>query len=157
MAIGRGLLIRFLTRIQVGEPGACWEWQGAKLKAGYGVLQRGRRSDGLITTHRLMWELFNGEPPTLDICHHCDNPGCCNPDHLFEGTHADNFRDAAKKGRMRHGEDHRSAKLTERDVRSIRKRHSLGKVNYRELGLEYGVARETIGSVLNRRSWKHVL
>ena len=156
MAISRWLLMRFLVKVQMGEPDECWEWSGAKTKVGYGVIQRGRRSEGIVLTHRLMYELFNGAPPQQHVCHTCDNPACCNPDHLFEGTHQDNFDDAVRKGRIRHGEDHRHAKLTERSVIEIRKRHSLGPVNYRELGQEYGVARETIGSVIRRRSWKHV-
>jgi hypothetical protein len=39
------------------------------------------------------------------ICHHCDNPPCCDIDHLFLGTNADNMADKIAKGRHRNGNE----------------------------------------------------
>jgi hypothetical protein len=91
---------RFLARL--GEPNerGCREWQGARQPTGYGEITVNGKS---ATTHRLAWELAHGPIPTgMCVCHHCDNPPCCEPSHLFLGTHKDNMQDAAKKGRWPH-------------------------------------------------------
>lgn len=55
-------------------------------------------------SHRISYHIFTGKKPSsnLEICHHCDRKGCFNPEHLFEGTHSDNMKDAIKKGRLHH-------------------------------------------------------
>jgi hypothetical protein len=52
--------------------------------------------------HRLAWEEANGQPvpPGMNVCHSCDNPSCCNPDHLWVGTQRENVQDAVRKGRL---------------------------------------------------------
>ncbi len=52
----------------------------------------------------MSWMLFKGEPipEGLKACHHCDNPICVNPDHLFLGTDKDNSIDAMNKKRLGH-------------------------------------------------------
>lgn len=49
---------------------------------------------------RVSWLIHNADPGKMDVCHHCDNPACLNPDHLFIGTAADNMRDCSRKGRL---------------------------------------------------------
>lgn len=75
----------------------CREWPGRKGRNGYGLLTlRG----GTLYAHRVVWELVNGPiPEGMEVCHTCDNPPCCNPAHLFLGTHQDNMLDMAQKGR----------------------------------------------------------
>lgn len=92
-----------MARIEarVDKSTGCWVWLGSKSKRGYGKIGvgGGKSPQGV---HRVMWELVNGPIPTgLFVCHHCDNPPCCNPDHLFVGTAKDNVQDAISKGRMR--------------------------------------------------------
>lgn len=78
----------------------CWEWVGHRLKKGYGQMRCGKK---LVLAHRASWAAFKGEIPVgLFVLHKCDNPSCCNPEHLFLGTNADNMNDMVAKGRNNH-------------------------------------------------------
>lgn len=79
------------------DPGACWEWSGAKDRDGYGIL----KVDGkLPRAHRVAYELAKGEVPAGQVVRHtCDNRACCNPSHLILGTIADNNRDRTERKR----------------------------------------------------------
>lgn len=95
-------LIRFWSKVKVGQ-GGCWLWQAAILgRTGYGSYQFGRKRKE--RAHRIAWQLENGPIPAgISVLHRCDVPACVNPDHLFLGTHADNMRDKTLKGRLRNG------------------------------------------------------
>lgn len=78
----------------------CWEWRGATRGNGYGALSLSRYGLDEAPVHRLMYERFIGLiPDGLIIRHKCDNPPCCNPDHLEVGTHWDNMQDMVERGR----------------------------------------------------------
>lgn len=114
------------------ELGPCWIWTGGTNADGYGRIGRAGTK---ILAHRFSWELHNGPVPDgFHVLHHCDNPPCPNPAHLFLGTDADNVHDMLSKGRgptgdrsgvrlhpeLYCGERSSFAKLTEEQVREIR-------------------------------------
>lgn len=88
---------RFWSRVdRSGGERSCWPWIGYRDKWGYGGFTRFRK----LLAHRVAWTIANGPiPDDMLVLHHCDNPPCCNPGHLFVGTHQDNMDDMAKKGR----------------------------------------------------------
>lgn len=80
-------------------PNGCIEYTGFRLPRGYGMIgvDQGGRSE---LTHRVAWALANGPiPDGVQVCHSCDNPPCCNVEHLFLGTAHENMQDMARKGR----------------------------------------------------------
>ena len=88
----------FADRV-VTEKG-CWLIPAIKAKShdGYALVRYNNRVDGL---HRMSYEVHVGLiPPRLWVLHKCDNPPCCNPEHLFLGTRKDNMQDASRKGRV---------------------------------------------------------
>jgi hypothetical protein len=154
---------RFWEKVKKA-PG-CWTWTAAKYANGYGLFafsQPWRRG----YAHRASWELaFGAIPDGLWVLHHCDNPACVRPDHLFLGTHADNMRDMKSKGRWNlngartslAGENHPMRRLTETAVRDIRRRFAAGGITKRALAREYGVHEAHIGSIVRGRTWKAVI
>lgn len=137
----------------VQKTDTCWLWTGNKQKGGYGRIKTKGKS---IKAHRYSWELHNGPVPVkLYVLHHCDNPGCVNPAHLFLGTYADNSADMVSKGRSVRGEKHRSAKLVESDIAKIFDDRKNGMI-YKDIANKYGVNDRQISNILNRQSWTHV-
>lgn len=138
----------------------CWEWQRGR-SHGYGYVDIRRQRYRL---HRLSHELFNGEVPgNLFVCHRCDNPPCCNPEHLFLGTQADNMRDAANKCRIPRGHaaslTHRGVlnghcKLTEEQVLEIRSLR--GTASQKSIGERFGISQHAVSQIHRRKLWKHL-
>lgn len=135
----------------VEKSNSCWKWKGG-VSAGYGMF-------GSRGAHRIAWTIYRGEIPSgIFVCHRCDNPLCVNPDHLFLGTHSENMKDMKAKGRSNYisGEQSPKSKLTEKDVKNIRKSYKRNIVTMRSLADRYGVSMGAIQSVLNRTNWKHI-
>lgn len=163
----RDVAERFWEKVDTSSSG-CWLWNRGNCK-GYGnfSLPGNKRQH----SHRVAYELTYGPiPDGLVVCHSCDNPPCVRPDHLFLGTYSDNMRDAAAKGRLPRGDTHSARtrpetrargmrhgnrKLTETDVRHIRREYSNGSSTI-SLSHRFGVCLTTIKNVVSRKIWRHV-
>jgi len=104
---------RFWSKVAIGAPDECWPWTGSVNEHGYGGIRLGGRSGRLWKAHRIAYLITHpGEKlaPADHICHHCDNPPCCNPAHLYKGDYRTNVDDMVRRGRQSKGEA-RSAQL----------------------------------------------
>lgn len=134
----------------------CWEWTGTKTNRGYGNIE----IDGhAVGAHRLSYIIHFGEiPPNMDICHHCDNRGCVNPNHLFVGTNMDNVQDKIRKGRQPHGMNIKLSKLCDDDIPKIRSLYATGKYSQREIAKMFGLKTHvSICRIINGTGWKHII
>lgn len=122
-----GLPDRITSKIWPEPMSGCWLWSGYDV-SGYGRTRFGARCNRVLV-HRLIFETVVGPiPEGMCVCHRCDNPSCCNPDHLFLGTLSDNTQDMLAKGRGGHksGERNPTSVLTDAEVRMIRRMVSAG-------------------------------
>ena len=139
---------RFWSKVKRG-PG-CWEWQASCRDGRYGQFNINGR---MRTAHRIVRELGHGPiPKRMCVCHTCDNTKCVRPSHLFLGTHRDNMKDARIKGRIAKGTNHHYSKLTEEQVKEIRKDTRVLK----HIAKEHDVSISQVCKIKQRESWKHV-
>lgn len=141
----------------VGEPNedGCMEWMGTRLPRGYGsVTYKGERT----TAHRIAYRLRKGEiPPGKFVLHKCDNPACCNPEHLFVGTQKDNIDDMIAKGRgyklpPRRGEQHGMCKLTDDQVKEIRTLYSTTRISQDALAARFNIGQSQVSRIIKGQS-----
>ena len=171
-------LARFFSKFQKSE--GCWNWQGSKNDAGYGLL-------GHKYAHRMAWQISNNQliPKKMVICHHCDNPSCVNPNHLFIGTQKDNMQDMIKKNRQikkdnngeknpmfgkSHsieakikmskakkdkyvGSNHPRATITEETVKKIKQMRQDG-LTRKHISEQLNVSFHVVGNIIYGKSWK---
>lgn len=143
----------FVARIDSSRgPNACWPWTGSLQTTRFGR----REGYGVFTiagkvryAHRQALAHALGRPlaPGMEALHSCDNPPCCNPAHLREGTHAENVADMWARGR-----GVRSSRLTPDQVIEIRDRLAAGD-RHSDIGQAFGVARTTVSSIAQGRNW----
>ena len=156
--------VRFWSRITKTDK--CWVWKGSVNGCGYGKMML----EGKIhLAHRISWKFHHGKWPKLCVCHHCDNRLCVNPNHLFEGTRADNTRDAFLKGRLasgirsgRYTKPERTARgvditrsvLDDDKVRFIRSEYK--NIGPFKIAKKLGVNYTCVYKVYKGETWKHV-
>ena len=136
---------RFWAKVSVAGPEECWEWTGTRTGKGYGKLTWGNGRN--VFAHRASLILHvRPAPPGLWVLHHCDNPPCVNPSHLYTGTVRDNAKDMVRRGRSG------LAKITAANARHIRVMARDGAPPGR-LARMFGVAEVTVGSIVRGKSW----
>lgn len=130
----------------------CWNWTAFTNPSGYGHFtvhdQSGTRSSRLA--HRVVFSTVYGYNGSLHVCHQCDNPRCCNPEHLFVGTHHDNMMDKTEKDRsVKHLHPHQVVAIRERWDSTV-------DVNMVDLANDYGVGVGAIYGVVTGKFHKHI-
>lgn len=149
--------VRFFANISpfTNEKG-CLLWIGCKQSDGYGVF---RVNGKKMKAHRFSYLYWVGSISAgLLICHHCDNPACVNPNHLFIGSVRDNLMDCINKGRNNpmKGERHGMAKLTTQQVFEIRRLYAIGGITQQQLAIKFEITQGHIGAIILGKSWKHL-
>jgi hypothetical protein len=155
----------FWDQVDERDEEECWPWLGSTVDGGYGRVTW----EGLwFGAHCVAYELANTCKRWGHILHYCDNPRCCNPVHLREGTNAENVEDRMMAGRdaNRVGELNGRHRLTRGEVSKIRGMFARQKailakdptaprrLTYRAVAKKYGVCPSTIQHVVQRRNWK---
>lgn len=145
---------RFWSRIDIRGEDECWNWTAAKTLQGVGALWVNGRN---LYAPRIAYFLEHGKSADNFVCHHCDNRTCCNPKHIYDGTHADNMRDRQVRCRTNSdfGEQNGGHKLTTQSILEIRRRRADGE-SRAAIAIEFGVCKQTITKITGRRCWSHL-
>ncbi len=145
---------RFWSKIAItANSNKCWNWQAVKHR-GYGSFSIGYTT--VVSTRVSYYLHYKIDPIGKSVLHKCDNPSCCNPNHLFLGTPNDNSKDMVNKNRQAFGESVKTSKLNENDIIDIRKIYADGKLTQEQIGDIYGVSKTTIRRIVIKTIWKHV-
>jgi HNH endonuclease len=147
----KSLKYRFEMKIIKQPDNGCWIWTACKDQKGYGFFT-GKRA------HRMSYEIYKGEiPEKMLVCHHCDNPSCVNPEHLWLGTVPDNNKDRDLKGRLvkNIGEKHPMCKISEKTALEIKERLLSGEPP-RKIAKELNLKNSTVYNIKSGSCWKHI-
>ncbi len=145
---------RFWKKVEKGQNHECWLWIGLCNNKGYGQININGKH---ILTHRFSREIYFGKiSQELCVLHKCNNPPCVNPNHLYLGTNKDNSEYMVKQNRQAKGENHGRSKLTESQVKEIRRLCREGNFLQREIAKMFNVGPITIWYIYTNKIWKHI-
>jgi hypothetical protein len=140
-------LNRFMNFVDVNENN-CWIWIGATNPEHYGAF---KFNDKTVRSHKFSYAFFKGPiPDGIHVCHKCDDPSCCNPDHLFLGTASDNQQDCNLKDR-----GGKRSKLTVANVIQIKKLLNM-EVDQSKIAYMYNVSVSAISRIKLGKRWSCV-
>lgn len=143
----------FWQRVAVKATSECWNWTGPASVYGYGIYSKNKVS---MPSHRAAYEKTYGKIPLgMIIRHSCDNPLCCNPNHLLVGTHAQNVADKVSRGRQNRGEKSWNHVLTDDIVKRIRALCKAG-INQYSIAEKFGICQSSVSRIANNKRWAHV-
>lgn len=138
------IVTRFWSQVDVGPSDQCWRWLGYTDDDGYGqFFWHGR----MRPAHELAVSFTTGEArlPSLETCHSCHNPPCCNPSHLRFATRIENVQDSQRDGRL--------YRITDEQVREMRERAANG-ASITAMAGEYGVSAGQVSMICSGKRRK---
>lgn len=157
---------RFWSKVNRLSENDCWEWLAGKLDFGYGQFwdnEAGRS----VSSHTFAYKITKGDIPKDKVVRHsCDNPACCNPNHLLLGTPAENNHDMKVRGRAKPGlkdkpersskyEEHYLSKFTNEEVKQLREDIKSGKDTIKSVAQKFNVTYQCIWLIAKERNWKN--
>lgn len=154
--IARNTPEHFWSMVSIKDEKSCWEWMACKSKKGYGSIHW--TAIGEDKAHRVAYILAIGNIPS-DMCvlHKCDNRSCCNPNHLYAGTNAQNVIDKISRGRQPCliGERNGRAILSSENILEIREMRRSG-YKLKDISAKYGVTMSNISQICLGKRWTEV-
>ena len=148
---------RFWSKVVIPKDhvNQCWIWShGATDKDGYGIFHVETR--WAMKAHRFAYQYYKGPIKNDYVMHSCDNPACCNPNHLVEGNADYNNYDRSTKGRSAIGSRGGNAKLTEKIVREIKIAMRDHYYSNPMIAKEFGISQSNASRIRNGQIWSHV-
>lgn len=152
----------FWNKVDIREIENCWLWQGKLDKQRYGIFGFEKK---VWRANRLSWKLHNNQEIPIGklVCHSCDTPQCCNPHHLWIGTHKDNTQDILKKGRWGNPVSYESKNTGVTNGQNIFSENTIielidmkGKISSREASNLFGIDRGYVNTIWAGKRWKHL-
>lgn len=151
-------LIRIRKHIKINKITGCWEYIGAPDKNGYHKFTINRNGKQIqIKAHRAAIEMATGilVPKDKCVCHKCDNPPCCNPNHLKVGSNQDNYNDMRNNGRDKKakGEQAGNARYNWKIINKIRELDNTGKYTQQQLADKFDTIQSYISQIILNKRW----
>lgn len=147
---------RFWNKVEVSGEEECWNWIGSVNHKGYGSFSV-KSSFPTKIAHRIAYLLHYGRIDlSLFVCHSCDNPSCCNPNHLWQGTAKENSSDMKRKGRSPRGVKQGHSMLSETDVLAIRAMYNTGRFEQKNIAEKFKTSKGNIHHICANNTWRHI-
>lgn len=152
---------RFWEKVDRRSDAECWNWFGALGADGYGIListigKYGNRRMGFRVPRISFLLHYKKLPDDMFVCHHCDNPKCVNPHHLFLGKQKQNVEDRDRKNRQAFGSRHGRSKISEEDVKQARFLRFTKKWTYKLIAEKFRMGTSSIREAIVGSHWGHV-